>query len=61
MGKVSTLTHFPLEPGNKDNSFLDQGVADFEHGLDSIPTDSLETFEMDASFDEPNVVTSLVS
>ena len=38
-GKVSSLTHFPLEPGCDDYSFLDQGVADFEQGLDSILTD----------------------
>ena len=29
-GKVSSLTHFPLEPGCEDYSFLDQAVADFE-------------------------------
>ena len=42
-GKVSSLTHFPLEPGCEGYAFLDQAVADFEQGLDSILTDSLET------------------
>ena len=44
-GKVSSLTHFPLEPGCEDYAFLDQAVADFKQGLDSILTDSLETPE----------------
>ena len=39
-GKVSSLTHFPLEPGCQDHSFLDQADADFEQGFDSILTDS---------------------
>ena len=48
-GKVSSLTHFPLEPGCEDFAFLDQAVADFEQGLDSILTDSLETPDLDTS------------
>ena len=44
-GKVSSLTHFPLEPGCEDYAFLDQAIADFEQGLDSILTHSLETPE----------------
>ena len=48
-GKVSSLTHFPLEPGCEDYAFLDQVVADFNQGLDSILTDSLETLELDTS------------
>ena len=60
-GKVSSLTHFPLEPGCEDYAFLDQAVADFEQGLDSILTDSLETLELDTSLDEPGVITSSVS
>ena len=52
-GKVSSLTHFPLEPGCEDYSFLDQAMTDFEQGLDSILTDSLETPELDTSLDEP--------
>ena len=39
--KVSSLTHFPLEPGW--GLFLcGSAVADFEQGLNSILTDSLE-------------------
>ena len=60
-GKVSPLTHFPLEPGCEDYAFLDQAVADFEQGLDSILTDSLETWELYTSLDEPDVITSSVS
>ena len=60
-GKVSSLTHFPLEPGCEDYAFLDQAVADFEQGLDSILTDSLETLELDTSLEEPDAITSSVS
>ena len=60
-GKVSSLTHFPLEPGCEDYAFLDQAVADFEQGLDSILTDSLETPELDTSLEEPDAITSSVS
>ena len=35
-------------------------MADFEQGLDSILTDSLETPELDASLDEPDAVTPSV-
>ena len=55
-GKVSSLTHFPLEPGCEDYAFLDQAVADFEQGLDSILTDSLETSELDTSLEEPDAL-----
>ena len=58
---VLSLTHFPLEPGCEDYAFLDQAVADFEQGLDSILTDSLETTELDISLDEPDAITSSVS
>ena len=57
-GKVSSLTHFPLEPGCEDYAFLDQVVADFKQGLDSILTDSPETMELDTSLDEPDAVMS---
>ena len=60
-GKVSSLTHFPLEPGCEDYAFLDQVVADFEQGLDSILTDSLETPDLDTSLQESDAVTSSVS
>ena len=59
-GKVSSLTHFPLEPGYEDYAFLDQAVADFEQVLDSILTDSLETLELGTSLDEPDVIKSSV-
>ena len=57
-GKVSSLTHFPLEPGCGDYAFLDQAVTDFKQGLDSILTDSLETLELDISLEDPNVITA---
>ena len=60
-GNVLSLTHFPLEPGCEDYSFLDQAMADFEQGLDSILTDSLETPELNASLDEPDAIPSSVS
>ena len=53
-GKVSSLTHFPLEPGLEDYAFFDQAVADFDQGVDSILTDSLKTLELDTSLDEPD-------
>ena len=56
---MSTLTPFLLEPGYVEFCFfLYQTVADFEHGLDSILTDSIETLELEVSFDKPDVVTS---
>ena len=61
IGKVSSLTHFPLELCCEDYSFLDQALADFEQGLDSILTDSLETPELDASLDEPDAIQFSVS
>ena len=60
-GKVSSLTHFTLELGCEDYSFLDQAMADFEQGLVSILTDSLEKPELDTSLDEPDAITSSVS
>ena len=60
-GKVSLLTHFPLELDCEDYSFLDQIMADFEEGLDSILINSLETPELDASLDEPDAIPSSVS
>ena len=60
MGKMWTLTQFPLEPGCEDYSFLDQAVKDFEHGLDSILNNWVETLELDASFDESDVMASPV-
>ena len=60
-GKVSSLTHFPLEPGCEDYSFLHQAVADFKQGLDSILTDYIETPELDTSLDEPDAIKFSVS
>ena len=60
-GKVSSLTLFPLELGCEDYSFLDQAMADFEQGLDSILTNSFETPELDASLGEPDAIPSSVS
>ena len=54
MGKVPSLTHFPLELRCEDYSFLDQAVADFEKGLESISNDSMETPQLDTSLDEPD-------
>ena len=36
-GKVSSLTHFPLEPGCEDYAFLYQAVAGVKQGLDFHP------------------------
>ena len=60
-GEVSSLTHFPMELGCEDYSFLDQAMADSEQGLDSILTASFETPELDASLDESDTITSSVS
>ena len=51
------LAHFLLEPG----CILDQAVKDFGHGQDSIITDSIETPQLDASFDEADTMLSSVS
>ena len=59
MGKVSSLTHFPLKPGCEDYFFIHQAVTDFEQGLDSILTNSIKTPELDSSMDEPDDITSL--
>ena len=59
--KMSTVTHFPLEPGCEEYSFLDQAVENAECGLDSIFTDSIITLELNASFSEPDVMTPSVS
>ena len=60
-GEVSSLTHFPLELGCEDYSFLDQAVADFEQGFDSVLTNSLETPELDDSLDAPDAIPSSIS
>ena len=50
-----------MEPSCEDYSFLDQAFADFEQGLDSILTNSLETPELDTSLDELDAIMSSVS
>ena len=60
-GKVSSLTHFPLEPECEDYFLLDQAVADIQQGLDSILTDSIRTPELDVTLDDPDAITSSVS
>ena len=40
---------------------MDQAVTDFEQGLDSFLTDSLETPELDTSLEETDAITSSVS
>ena len=49
--KVLSLTHFSLELGCEDYSFLEQVMGNFEQGLDSILTNSIETPDLDASLD----------
>ena len=61
IGKVSTLAHFPLELRYEDDVFLDQSFKESEHGLDSFLTNSIKTLVLAASFNESDVITSLVS
>ena len=49
--KVFSLAHFPLKVGCEDYSLLGQVVEEFEHGLDSIFTASVDTLKLDSSFD----------
>ena len=37
-------------------TFLDQAVKEFEHGLDSIFKEPVDTLELDASFDKPDAI-----
>ena len=60
-GKVSSLTHFNLEPGCKDYSFLDKAVVEFEQGFESILIDSMKTPKLDTSLDMTDAITSSVS
>ena len=61
MSKVSTQTHTPLKPRCGDYSLLGQAMADFEHGLDFIITDSIKSSELDAFFDESDTIPTSVS
>ena len=40
---------------------MDQTVENFEHGLDSILMDSVDTPEVDAFFEQPSAISSSVS
>ena len=55
---MTKSTHFPLEPGCEDYSLLDQAIEEFDHGLDSLLTDSINTPELDSYFDEADVIPS---
>ena len=48
-------------PGCEDFSFLDQAKEDFEHGLDSILTISINKPKLDASLDDADAAPSSVS
>ena len=61
MDKVLLLTHFLLEPGCEDFSFLDQAVEEHEHGLDFILIDSNNAPDLNASFDRADAMSSSVS
>ena len=54
--KVSTLTHFTLDPDCEDYPFLDQAVKDFEYDLDFILTDSVDTQELEVPFNEADAM-----
>ena len=55
-GVNTNISNFPLESGCEDYSFLDLAVKDFQHVLDFILTDSINTPTLDASFDEVNAM-----
>ena len=58
MGRLSPVVHFLLEPGCEVYSFLHYTVKDIEHGLDPIITASIDTPELDASFDQADTIPS---
>ena len=59
--KVSSLAQFCLELDCEDYSILDQTVEVFLHGLGSIFMDSVNTLELDTSFDQHDSSASSVS
>ena len=61
MGKVSSLAHFLLKLGCEDYTFFYQAVKEFEHGLNSILMDSVETQEINSFTDEPDAIISSIS
>ena len=56
-GKVSSLTHFPLEPACEDYFLLDQAVAVFEQGLNPSSWTLSRHLELDVSFEGLDYVT----
>ena len=61
MGKVNTLSHFPLEPGCKDYSFLDQAVEALSMVMILSLWTSMDTPELYGSLDEVDAMHSSVS
>ena len=59
MGKVY-INPLPTQLCCEAYSFFDQTVVDFENYIDSIITDSENTPEVDASYDEADAMPSLV-
>ena len=57
---MSTLAYFPIDLSCEDYSFLDRTVEKSDYGLDSIFIKSIDTLELDVSFDEPDAIASLV-
>ena len=60
LGSRTWCQHLPTSHLNQV-PFLDQTVKGFRHGLDSILTDSIDTSELDASFDETDAMPSSIS
>ena len=51
--------HFQLETGCENYFLLNQSVAHFKHGLDSILTNYVKSPEINPSFDGPDVIPSV--
>ena len=60
-GKVSTLTHCPIEPSCEDYCFLDQAMVDFEHGLILFSYTPLTCQNWSTSLKEADAIPSSVS
>ena len=56
---LGSWVRFLLELGCEDYFFLDQVIANFEQGFDSILTDSIKSLELDTSLDKPDVTSSV--
>ena len=61
MSKVSILTTSDLNHSVRIILLWTTQFSDFEHGLHSNLTNTIETLELDASFDNPNAVIYLFS